>query len=786
MNIRKFFLSIAVLCTVTITAYSQNYNQIDEMGNITQRNENRNFNKHNTDTTNNKKDIPRGIHVWTIDRRFGDITPTQVDTLPHLFQNTVTGNGIYKQYNTTGNNYTVRQNRVAADRPLFNHFIFTQPYDFVIKEPDQLHFTNTLSPITNITYDECGDKQNGEDHIDAKFAVNAGKRLGLGFDINYAYARGYFSNQNTSHFGFTLYSSYLGDRYQMHTMFSTYNQKVAENGGITDDAYITLPESFNDDFAENEIPTVLEKNWNRNKHLHFFLSHRYNLGFYRMVPRTEEEIKARKFAAESKKENEARKANEADDKKEKGRLPRQKRDASNNVPAGRPEGAIIMGDAPTIKQDSTTIDSMRIKMDQHAMDSIAAEKARQDSIDTYMKKEFVPVTSFIHTLDLNSNERIYQAYLSPENYYANTYFNALSNNTYQADSIYDQTKYTQVKNTVAIAMLEGFNKWAKAGLKLFASYDMRRYKLPAIIDEEASLSALESTSENSISIGGQINKTQGKTLHYNLAAETWLTGDDAGQLKLDFATDLNFKLFGDTLTLAAKAAFYRLEPTFYLRHYHSKHFWWDNDLSKETRTRIEGLLAYKKTKTKLRLAIEEIQNYTYFGMAYDATTEGRTNMTAAVRQNGSNINLMTAQLYQDLKLGPLNWENVITYQNSNSDALPVPDLNIFTNLYLKFMIVKQLAVELGASATYFTKYYAPDYCPQIGQFAVQENEASKIELGGYPFIDIYANFHLKRTRFFLSYTHANAGSGNKMQFLVPHYAQNGTVLRFGLSWNFFN
>ena len=70
MNIRKFFLSIALLCTVTVTAYSQNYNQIDETGNITQRNENRNFNKHNTDTTNNKKDIPRGIHVWTIDRRF--------------------------------------------------------------------------------------------------------------------------------------------------------------------------------------------------------------------------------------------------------------------------------------------------------------------------------------------------------------------------------------------------------------------------------------------------------------------------------------------------------------------------------------------------------------------------------------------------------------------------------------------------------------------------------------------------------------------------------------------
>lgn len=784
MSIRQLIIAFTLLLCAAASAVAQEYNQMDEAGNITRRNENGNFNKHNNDTTSNDKDVPKGIYVWTVDRRFGDITPAQVDTLPHLFQNTVTGNGVYKQYNTTGNNYTVRQNRVAADRPLFRQFIFTQPYDFVIKEPDQLHFTNTLSPITNITYDECGDKQNGEDHIDAKFAVNAGKRLGLGFDINYAYARGYFSNQNTSHFGFTLYSSYLGDRYQMHAMLSTYNQKVAENGGLTDDAYITLPESFSDDFAPNEIPTVLEQNWNRNKHQHFFLTHRYNVGFYRLVPRTEEEIKARKFAAESKKENEERKA-EANSGAG-GRKPRQKSSDRAGEPMGRPEGALIMGDAPELKKDSTAIDSTRIRMDQAAMDSIAAEKARQDSIDTYMKKEFVPVTSFIHTIDINSNERIYQAYQSPQNYYANTYFDRLSTNTYSGDSIYDQTKFTQIRNTLAVAMLEGFNKWAKAGLKLFASYDMRRYKLPAVIDEEASLSALESTSENSISVGAQISKTQGKTLHYNLTGETWLAGDDAGQLKLDFTTDLNFRLLGDTLTLAAKAAFYRLEPTFYLRHYHSKHFWWDNDLSKETRTRVEGLLAYKKTKTKLRLAIEEIQNYTYFGMSYDATTEGRTAMTAAVRQNGSNINLMTAQLYQDFRLGPLNWENIITYQSSNSDALPVPDLNIFTNLYLKFMIVKELAVEFGASATWFTKYYAPDYCPQIGQFAVQENEASRVELGGYPFIDVYANFHLKRTRFFLNYTHANAGSGNRMQFLVPHYAQNNTVLRFGLSWNFFN
>ena len=343
-----------------------------------------------------------------------------------------------------------------------------------------------------------------------------------------------------------------------------------------------------------------------------------------------------------------------------------------------------------------------------------------------------------------------------------------------------------VKNTFAVALLEGFNKYAKAGLKVFASHELRKFQMPDSV-AGATYAQMSCWNENSVSIGGQIIKTQGKTLHYNLLAEAWIAGPDAGQLKVDFNTDLNFPLLGDTVQLAARAYFHRLSPSFYQNHYHSKHIWWDNDLSKETRTRLEGLFTYRKTNTQLRVAIEEIQNYTYFGMNYDATTSGRTAMTAGIYQESGNINLLTAQLRQNLHWGILNWENVITYQNSsNKEVLPVPALNVFSNLYLKFMIVRQLTVELGADVTYFTKYDAPDFCPQLNQFAVQRTADSRVELGNYPFIDVYANMHLKRTRFFIMYSHVNAGSGNRNMFLAPHYPTNQSVLRFGVSWNFYN
>ena len=770
-------------------AVAQGFGQINTNGNGylsdgDSQQQNRNFNKHNNDTTKNKE-VPKGLRVWTIDRRFGDVMPAKPDTSMHLFMNTIFNTGVRGEYNTIGNNYTPRINRIVADRPLTDQFAFVQAYDYVTFQPDTYHFTNTLSPLTVVKYDNCGDKTNGEDHIDAKFAVNANKRLGVGFDLNYSYARGYFDSQSTSHFGALLYGSYDGDRYKMHTMFSTYHRKAAENGGLTNDEYITKPEIFDDQYATNEMPTVLTQNWNRNNSIHFFLTHRYSVGFYRNVKMTDEEIKAKKFAEQSKKDNDKAKADKKD-----GKDQRTSKRKEEKAPQGRPDGAAIVGEEP--KGDMAAADSTRIKVNnQAAMDSLLAAKAMEDSIAATMKKEYVPVTSFIHTLDFNNYDHIYQAYQSPKDYYANTYYDTNADKVYAGDSIFDQTKLTQVKNTFAIAMLEGFNKWVKAGLKVFATHELRKFTMPDLVstgEEGQKAVVMGKWNENTVSVGGQLIKSLGNTFHYNLSAETWLVGEDAGQLKVDFSTDLNFRLWGDTLTLAAKAYFYNLHPTFLHRHYHSKHLWWDNDnLSKETRTRIEGLFTYRKTKTRLRVAVEEIQNYTYLGVSYNKTKTDLTNMTASVNQCGSNINLITAQLMQDFKLGPLHWDNVITYQNSSQkDVLPVPTLNLFTNLYLQFKIAKVLSIDLGADATFFTKYYAPDYSPQLSQYAVQQNEESRVELGGYPFVDIYANMHLRQTRFFLVYSHANAGSGNRMQFLAPHYAQNNTILRFGLSWNFFN
>ena len=783
---KTIFSLLMTLLAVCIPSgmQAQVYNEMDVNGNINQYDEsgNQNFNPNKRDSVKGEKEVPVGVHVWTIDRRFGDIRPAELDTMPHLYQNSIYNTGLYGEYNTTGNNFSPRLSRIFINRKPTEEFYFIQPYDFTTKQPDEFLFTNTLSPYTHISYENCGDKQHGEDHIDAKFAVNANKRLGFGFDLDYHYGMGYYQEQSNSNFRATLFSSYRGDRYQMHLMASLYHRKNTENGGIQNDNHITHPELETVQYTEEEIPTVLTRNWNRNNSQHLFFTHRYNLGFYRKVKMTDEEIKARQFAAESAKKNKKEKPEEG---KQQERSPRGRQQAENK-PMGRPKDAKIMGDEPVNAKPAEVTDTTRIQVQSQAeLDSLNRLQAIQDSIDATMKKEYVPVTSIIHTLDINSYDRIYQAYQSPKNYYANSYFNTLDDNTYSGDSIYDQAKYTSIKNTIGLALLEGFNKYVKAGLKLFASFEYRKFQMPEII-EGTTRTALTNYSEHSTNIGAQLSKTQGRTLHFNLAGELGVTGYDAGSFAVDFNTDVNFALFGDTVQLAAKAFLRRTKPRFFQNQYHAKHLWWDQSLGSETHTHIEGLFNYQKTHTQLRVAVDEIQNYTYFGMDYTMDGIERKNLSGGVYQASGNINVLTAQLRQDLRWGILNWENILTYQNSNSDALPLPDLNVWSNLYLKFMVARVLTVELGGCVTYFTKYNAPDYLPQLNQFAVQQNASSKLELGGYPWVDIYANLHLKRTRFFLAYSHINGGSGTKNYFLTPHYPTNGRIMHFGVSWNFYN
>lgn len=739
------------------------------------------FNPHHAaDTTKAQhKKVPKGMYLWTIDDNFGDTFRQTPDTAQHLFMNTIFTTGRYGEYNTTGNLGAPRIARIATDRDFSPVLPFLEPYGYFITKPSELRYTNSLSPITNLTYNTCGNKTDGEDHLKALFAVNVNKQAGFGFKFDYLYGRGYYQNQSTALFDYTMWGSYIGERYQAHLTFSVDHMKVTENGGITNDDYVTHPEASSETYDTNEIPVELNSNWNRNDAFRVNLAHRYNVGFYRKVPMTEAEKEARRFAIQAKKAQEERET-EAAISAALGSTSAPGANTGKRF-SGRPDDALVVGDLPS--------DSIREKIKQQyearrkeIADSVLAARQTQEEDTSWLKDEYVPVTSFIHTLQFNRDAREYIAYSTPSNYYLNTFTvpDILSSN----DSIRDEHRFFSLRNTFAIGLLEGLNKYVPMGAKVFVSHNLRHFEIP-----DVGTPSYKSFNENNFNIGAQLIRTTGKVLNYRAMAEFCLLGKDVGDLRVDGEGDVRFRMLKDTVSVKLKAFYHLTNPMFLYRHYGSRHFSWDHDgFNKQMQTHLEGVFTLARTRTTLRVAYDNFQNLAYFGVSYDRNSSQKiTNYDISALQASRNVSLLTLALEQNFRVGVLNWENRITFQKSSSDdVLPVPMLNVWTNLYLNFRIAKVLRVHFGVDGRYFTAYYAPEYAPQIGQYAVQQNEAVKTKIGNYPILNVYANFMLKRCRFFVMMSHVNWGMGNRNYFYTPHHPLNERVLRLGLNWTFYN
>ncbi len=692
------------------------------------------------DTSKVDRSVPTEFHQWRIDERLGTIFPEEYnDTLPHLFQNWNFTEGLYGEYNILGNFGSPRLARNYLDREVPTDFFFTQPYDYFHTTPSSLLFTNTKSPLTNLQYHTCGTRQNGQDRFRAYFATNINKISAVGFKIDYLYGRGYYMNQHNSQFGGTVFGYYLGEHYDMHAMASWEHMKMAENGGIESDEYITNPQSFPQSYSSRDIPTRLSDVFNSNDHHTYYLTHRYNLGKYRdlEVPDSLKPVMPEDFEL----------------------MRRIKSDSLRQVI-----------EADTLRR-ALTLDSLRL----------------QWQSEQVIPQEFVPVTSFLHTLHvqrlLHGNHVLSSGI--PSNYFSHDPYYRSSYNAFD-----DETRALSVKNILGVQLREGFNKWAKAGITLFAAHEYKNFKLPSALTTD-SLDVFDIYKEHHISVGGEIAKTEGHTFHYRVGAEFWAIGPMAGDLEVTGKADLNFRLGRDTVRLEANAFFKNISPAFYFTHFHSQPHFWDLDLSKETRTRIEGKLTIDRTHTSLRFGMENISKYTHFASvltpnyANDGTTVTSYGHDVAVRQQPGSIQVLSATLRQNLKLGIFHWDNEVTWQTStNQDVLPLPTISLYTNPYIVFHIAKVLRVELGVDMRYFTRYYAPDYAPFLQQYAVQDVAQPRVKVGNYPVLNGYANFALKRVRGYVNVTHFNEGTGN--YFWAPHYPMDPLSIHFGISWNFYN
>lgn len=395
--------------------------------------------------------------------------------------------------------------------------------------------------------------------------------------------------------------------------------------------------------------------------------------------------------------------------------------------------------------------------------------------DTIVKRTYIPVMSFIWTIDYSFAKHLFYNTAPGEatGFFENTFLSATGTR--------DETKFSSVTNTVGVSMLEGFHKYAKFGLAAYARYQFRTYtQTPDTLDHTVptTLSPLpdyyfniaNKKNQNLLWVGGQLTKQRGTLLTYDVTAEFGIIGEAAGDINIDGNVGTKFRLLGDTVNISAYGRFVNAHAPYLMQSYRSNHFIWYNDFGKERTFKAGGILRIPHTGTAINIGVENIQNHIYFGA------------DAMPVQHSGSVQVFSAKLEQRLKAGILHWDNRITYQTSSNEAvISIPKLAVYSNLYLKCNIAT-LKLQFGIDCDYYTKYYAPSYQPATMAFYNQR----EVKCGNYPFMNLYANMKLQKARFYVLFSHINQGWFGKNYFSMPNYPLNPRRFQIGVAVDFPN
>ncbi len=397
--------------------------------------------------------------------------------------------------------------------------------------------------------------------------------------------------------------------------------------------------------------------------------------------------------------------------------------------------------------------------------------------DTLTEDRFVPVSSIIHTLKYEGAIRRFLNKSASEDttYFQNTYLSAGG-----TDEI---TSYWALSNTLGISLHEGFSKYAKMGAAAYVTYEVREYaqaidtiapgtKIGKGYTIHPDFTIPRYTTEHALWVGGQLWKRKGAWFTYAADGRVGLVGPVLGDVDISGHVGSQIPLWNDTLSIKAYAFFKNTEPSLLHKQYVSNHFIWKNDFGKTRRLRVGGEISFPKTGTYINVGFENVQNHVYF------------DENCLPRQESASIQVISATLKQKFKIRALHLDLEGVYQfTSHPNVLPLPEFSAYGNLYVLFPILKVMHIQAGVDCRWYTAFKAPAYQPAL----LTRYNQNEVEIGNYPFMNVYVNVKLKKARFYALFSHFNQGwLGGSNYFSIPHYPLNPALFQFGVSVDFAN
>ncbi len=233
------------------------------------------------------------VYAWKLVEPLGLQEPAVVDTNYINYSMQSIPSAISPAYATTGNLGGPGINMIYTDRSSMSDFFFKDALEAWLPSQSKMRYYNSRIPLTFLSYNFGGGQYNGQDRLKGIFSGNVNKRLQIGAMTDYLYSKGSYDNQAAKCFTWGFSTSYIGERFDIQAYQYHYNLLNKENGGITDDLYITDPAEMQGGSTAIDpktIPTNLNRASNRNKGTDIYVNGRYKLGFWRDVTTEEDTV----------------------------------------------------------------------------------------------------------------------------------------------------------------------------------------------------------------------------------------------------------------------------------------------------------------------------------------------------------------------------------------------------------------------------------------------------------------------------------------------------------------
>lgn len=335
--------------------------------------------------------------------------------------------------------------------------------------------------------------------------------------------------------------------------------------------------------------------------------------------------------------------------------------------------------------------------------------------------------------------------------------------------INDQTHYNKMYNKVGLI----YENTTLGKFQFFANDFRTNYYYDKILFFD-SRTVPNAFSQDINSVGGQYeyrkNKWNGNFLYSRSVTNQSLSNLDA-KLLYDFNDETQVSFRYQNINKLPNNN-YNLYQSSYINYN------WSNDFKNEKINSISVNAIAPWINASLQYMV--LNDHLYFeNVATDATLQ-----IVAPKQEGNTINYLSFKIGKEFKIGKFALDNTFLYQKTEQQGaiLNVPEIVTRNTLYFtNYFFKKALFLQTGVVFNYFTKYYANDYNPVIGEFFIQD----KKEIGNFPNLDFFVNARIQRTRIYLKAEHFNSAMSGNNFYSTPNYPYRDFTVRFGLIWNFF-